>query len=109
VENKQPLSEKSVLLLAIIDSLSFLPIPLLQEWLPATADLLYKINDPVQRTNCQQRLWEVLSNGDMDVERAAFSVAWWSSRGGREMVVYGEPPEEEEYTMSGALQQESKL
>ena len=109
VERTKPLSEKSVLLLAITDCLSFLSVPLVQDWLPITADLLRKINNPGQRNMCLQRFWEVLSNGDMDVERAAACVAWWTSRGGREFVVYGELPEEEEYTMSGALQQESKL
>ena len=108
-EGEKPLSEKAVLLLAIIDCLSSLPVPLLLEWLPTTADLLHKINDPVQRSISLQRLWEVLSNGDMDVERAAACVAWWNSRGGRELVVYGELPAEEEYTMSGGLQQDVKL
>ncbi len=108
-EGEKPLSEKSVFLLAIIDCLSSLFVPLLLEWLPTTADLLHKINDPLQRSICLQRFWEVLSNGNMDVERAAACVAWWNSRGGRELVVYGELPEEEEYTMSGALQQDTKL
>ena len=109
IEGSKPLSEKSVLHLAMVDSLSCLPVPLLQECLPITADLLHKINDPIQRNICQQRLWEVMSNGDMDVERAAACVCWWNSRGGRELVVYGELPEEDEYTMSGALEQDSKL
>lgn len=109
VEVKKPLSERSVLLLAILDSLSFLPVSLLQEWLFITADLLYKVNDPSQRRGCQQRFWEILSNGEMDVERAAACVYWWSSRGGRELVLHGELPDEEEYTMSGALQLEGKL
>ena len=108
-EGEKASSEKSVLLLAIIDCLSSLPVPLLLEWLSTTAELLHKVNDPSQRSICLRRFWEVLSNGDMDVERAAACVAWWNSRGGRELVVYGELPEEEQYTMSGALQQDPKL
>jgi hypothetical protein len=109
VEAEKPMSGKSVFLLAIIDSLCFLPTPLLQEWLPTSADLLHKINNPIQKQSCQQRLWEVLSNGDMDVERAAACVAWWNSRNGRELVLNGPLLDDEEHTMSGALLSESKL
>ena len=109
IEAKQPLSEKSVCLLATIDCLSLLPTALLQEWLSITADLLHKMNDHVQRDVCQQRLWEALSSGEMDVERAAVCVAWWNSRGGRELVLFGDLPEEEDYSMSGGLQEDSKL
>ncbi|EXJ82665.1 hypothetical protein A1O3_06479 [Capronia epimyces CBS 606.96] len=108
-DSQPPLSEKTVFLLSIIDCLSFLPIPLLEEWLPLTAELLHKIQDPGQRQQSQQRLWDTLSNGEMDVERAAACVAWWTSRGGREHVMFGEHPEDQEYTMSGALQYDSKL
>ncbi|OAP61977.1 hypothetical protein AYL99_04180 [Fonsecaea erecta] len=109
IENSRPLSEKAVLLLAIIDCLSFLPVPLLEEYLPLTAELLHKVGNPSQRKQCQQRLWDTLSNGEMDVERAATCVAWWTSRGGREHVLYGEQPEDQDFTMSGALPFESKL
>ncbi|EXJ76320.1 uncharacterized protein A1O5_00828 [Cladophialophora psammophila CBS 110553] len=109
IENSQPLSEKAVFLLAIIDCLSFLPIPLLEDWLPLTAELLHKVGNPSQRKQCQQRLWDTLSNGEMDVERAATCVAWWTSRGGREHVLFGEQPEDQDYTMSGALKFDNKL
>jgi len=109
VEAKTSSSEKAVLLLAIIDCLSFLPVPLLEEWLPMTAEQLRKIGNPAQRLLCQQRLWEVLSSGEMDVERAAVCVGWWNSRGGREHVLYGEPPDDPEFVMSGAIQYDSKL
>ncbi|KAI1609939.1 hypothetical protein EDD36DRAFT_60668 [Exophiala viscosa] len=109
VESNQPLSERTVLLLSIIDCLNSLPIPLLEDWLPVTADLLQKVKNPVQKQQCQQRLWAALSDGEMDVERAASCVAWWTSRGGREHVMLGEQPEEQEYLMSGALQFDSKL
>lgn len=108
-ESNQPLSERAVLLLSIIDCLSSLPVPLLEDWLPLTADLLHKVTNPVQKQQCQQRLWNALSDGEMDVERAASCVAWWTSRGGREHVMLGEQPEEQEYLMSGALQFDNKL
>lgn len=109
VEAEKPVSERSVLLLALMDCLCFLPTPLLQDWLPITSDLLHKIHNPVQKQSCQQRLWEVLSSGEMDVERAATCVAWWTSRNGRELVMYGGLQEDEETTMSGALQPGSSL
>ena len=110
IESQQPLSEKSVFLLCLIDCLRALNAPLLQEWLPITANLLHKIGDQAQKSLCQQRLWETLSNGEMDVERSNTCVAWWNSRGGRDLVMFGELPEEEEdYTMSGAVQEDSKL
>jgi hypothetical protein len=105
-----PLSEQAVLVMTIIDSLCFLNLPVLEEWLPLTAELVAQILDSAMRQRCQERFWESLSSGEMDVERAAVSVAWWTTRGGREMVLFGEePPAEDEYLMSGALLQESKL
>ena len=109
IEGSEPLSEKVVLLLSIIDCLSFLSVPLLEEWLPLTTEQLHKISNPRHKHQCQQRLWETLSSGEMDVDRAAACVAWWTSRGGREHVMFGAPPEEQEYMMSGALTLESKL
>jgi hypothetical protein len=41
------------------------------------------------RTTCVERFWEALSGGEMDMERAYFCVLWWSTRGGRELVIYG--------------------
>lgn len=42
------------------------------------------------RKVCQERFWDALSSGEMDVERANFCVTWWSTRGGREMVLFGD-------------------
>ena len=111
IESIQPLSEKAVLLLATIDSLPSLPLLLLEDWLPISADLLHKISDPLQKDICQKRFWEVISNGEMDVERAQLCVSWWGSRGGRELIQLGELPEDD-FAMSGGLgfsQQDSKL
>ena len=106
---RPPLSERAVLVLAIIDSLCFLSVLTLEEWLPIAAGTLHKLNISTQRDACQLRFWEVLSNGDMDVERAVACVTWWNGRGGKELTVFGLGSDEEEFMMSGAVQQESKL
>ncbi|KAL8811026.1 MAG: hypothetical protein Q9200_002115 [Gallowayella weberi] len=88
--NAQALSEQAVLALALIDALPCLQLDRLQEWLTVVAQSCHLIQDPALRDTCHYRLWEVLSNGDMDVDRAAFCVNWWNTQGGREMVLYGE-------------------
>lgn len=104
------LSEQAVLVMTMIDSLCFLNLRVLEEWMPLTAELVSQIRDSAMQQRCQQRLWESLSSGEMDVERAALAVAWWTSRGGKEMVLFGdELPAEDEYLMSGALVHDSKL
>lgn len=86
---------------------------LLVEWLPLTASLVHALADetdgsvqgptpvrgrdqqgketPLAPTaeSCRERLWEVLSGGEMDVERSQLCVAWWTTRGGREMALFG--------------------
>lgn len=86
--NTPPMSEQGVLTLTLLDSLPYLPIYSLEEWLPLAADLINLIEDNFQRETCKARFWDVLQNGEMDIERAALCVAWWSSRGGREMVLF---------------------
>jgi hypothetical protein len=103
-------SERTSLVLAMIDSLSLLPVTTLEEWLPIISDLVHMSADPAQLSTCQTRFWEVLSSGEMDVERAALCVAWWNSRGGRESLLYNDIPDEsDQYMMSGALPMDSKL
>ncbi|RAH70438.1 putative peroxisomal membrane protein Pex17 [Aspergillus aculeatinus CBS 121060] len=84
-----PVTEQAALTLALIDSLCFLHVDELEDWLPLTAQLLTAIRAPDMHKLCVERFWEALSNGEMDVERAHFCVTWWSTRGGREMVLYG--------------------
>ena len=106
----EPPSEKSTVVMALIDSLPFLPVSELSEWLAKTTEIVNKISDPSQRSACQRQFWDVLSNGQVDVEHSAACVAWWNSRGGREHLLYNEQIEEGAYLMSGAIQQEdSKL
>lgn len=112
--NDEPrLSEQAVLTLTIIDCLCFLRPEALEEWLPLAAKLTNAIADKDMKKVCQERFWDTLSNGEMDVERANFCVTWWSTRGGREMVLFGEEEGRGEggggesvqipYSMSGGL------
>ncbi|KAJ4298277.1 hypothetical protein N0V90_006177 [Kalmusia sp. IMI 367209] len=99
-----PLSEQAVLTLTLLDALPFLPIPLLEEWMPLCAELLNQIDDSAMRETVKARYWEVLVSGEMDPDRSGSAVAWWGTRGGREMVLYGREVEQESLKMmSGAL------
>lgn len=102
-------SAQSALVLALIDALPFLPLPLVEDWMAIAAQTLNSIADPRLRRPVKERFWDILVNGEMDVERSAIGVAWWGTKGGRELVLFGgataEPP-----MMSGALMtEESKL
>lgn len=77
-----------MLTLALIDSLSFLRVADLKEWLPLTAELINAVPDRAMRHTCIDRFWEAISGGEMDVDRAHCCVSWWSTHGGREMVLY---------------------
>jgi hypothetical protein len=103
-----PLSEQAILALTLIDALPMLPIPLLEEWLPLCADLLNQINDDAMRETVKARYWEVLVSGEMDAERSGVAVTWWTTRGGRDLVLFGR--ESGEYgMMSGALPVEQRV
>ncbi|KAJ5232994.1 Pentaxin [Penicillium chermesinum] len=90
--DERPLSAQAVLTLALIDALSFLRVDDLKEWLPLTAQLINVIADRQMRNVCIDRFWETLSNGEMDVDRAHCCVSWWSTGGGRELVLFGPEP-----------------
>jgi hypothetical protein len=50
----------------------------------------------------------VLVSGEMDAERSSAAVTWWSTRGGRERVLFGR--EGAQYgMMSGALPVEERV
>jgi hypothetical protein len=95
-----PLSHQSSLTLALVDSLPFLPLPLVEEWLTIAAQALNEIEDPMLREPVKKRFLEILVSGEMDVERAAIGVAWWGTHGGRDMVYSGAA---QDAMMSGAL------
>ena len=102
-DSQLPVSEQSVLLLTLLDALPYLPLNILEEWLPLAADLLNVIEHPTMREHCKARFWEVLESGEMDVERSAVCFAWWSTRGGKERVLFGNQGPEGGPFMSGAL------
>lgn len=108
-----PASEQSTLVMTLIDSLPFLPLPMVEDWMTWTAESLNEIADPAMREVARQRYVEILGSGEMDVERAAIGVAWWGSKGGRELVLFGGvagASDQQRFMMSGAILEEgSKL
>lgn len=84
-----PLSEQAVLLLTLLDALPNLPLGILEDWLSLAADLLNVVQDRSMKEHCKARFWEVLESGEMDIERSAVCVGWWSTRGGRDRVLFG--------------------
>ncbi|KAI4263176.1 MAG: hypothetical protein L6R42_001667 [Xanthoria sp. 1 TBL-2021] len=97
-DDAQPVSEQAALVLALIHSLPCLQLEALEDWLPVAARLCYLVQDPVLRHVCNHRLWDVMSNGEMDLDRAALCANWWNTGRGREMVLYGE-----EKVISGSM------
>ena len=102
------LSEQAVLVLTLLDCLPFLAFPItLEEWLPAAAESVCAVRPPPMRAICRDRFWEVISAGEMDVDRASLCVAWWGTRGGREMILNERPLKHKEndegHLMSGGL------
>jgi hypothetical protein len=108
-EKQPPLSEQAILLLTLLDALPHLPLNTLEDWLPLTADLLNVIEDRTMREHCKARFWEVLDSGEMDVERSAVCVAWWSTKGGRERVLFGRDLEREMFMSGGLGARDSRL
>lgn len=111
-ESGMALSEQAVLMLTLLDALPFLPISSLSDWLPLAADLLNTIEDKGMKEVVKRRFWEVCESGEMDIDRAGVTVAWWTSRGGREAVLYGREAMEhgggQGPFMSGGLGSDSK-
>ena len=99
------LSQQAILVLTMIDALASLSLNLLEEWLPIAAQLVNKIHSGPMREHCKHHLWETLVGGDMDPERSQICVAWWTTQGGREALLYGAPVDQshDEPLMSGAL------
>ncbi|KAI0969192.1 hypothetical protein F4678DRAFT_439644 [Xylaria arbuscula] len=100
-----PLSEQAALVLALTDALPYLPVHLVNEWLTRAAEASNAIPDPQMRGVARHRLWEILANGELDVDRAVAGVAWWGTQGGRDMISGTGNGQGEELMMSGALVQ----
>ncbi|EME45294.1 hypothetical protein DOTSEDRAFT_71108 [Dothistroma septosporum NZE10] len=114
VETPDPLSEQAVLTLTVLDGLTQVPLDLLDEWLPLTAEMIHAIQDGGMREHCQQHFWHILTGGELDPERSRVCHAWWSNGGGKEWILYadrGDDDDDDDALMSGGLQggQESKL
>ncbi|CAL8580821.1 hypothetical protein XPA_006538 [Xanthoria parietina] len=88
-DDAHPLSEQAALVLALIHSLPCLQLEALEDWLPAIPRLCYRVQDPVLRHVCYSGFWDVLSDGEMDLDRAVLCANWWNTGGGREMVLSG--------------------
>lgn len=96
-----PMSEQSALALTLIDALPYLSLHMLEDWMEMAAVALHEIPVPMLRDVAKHRFWEILGSGEMDVERSAVGVAWWGTKGGRELVLFG--PAVPEPVMSGAI------
>lgn len=102
-DSQVSLSEQAILMLTLLDALPNLPIDVLQAWLPISAELLNTIEDNYMRERCKARFWEVIESGEMDVERSAVCVGWWSTWGGRDQVLFGRETVDNGPYMSGGL------
>jgi len=132
-QQEEPMSEQSTLVLTLLDSLPYLSDAIFEEWLTLAARAVHDISGPDAarlKEVAKRRFWDVLSSGEMDVERATRALAWWGTRGGRGMVLFGRFPEGEtiegdcvidvpggqeaakeggeKYLMSGALPKDEK-
>ncbi|KAF6838052.1 peroxin 8 [Colletotrichum plurivorum] len=103
---QQPLSEQTSLVLTLIDSLPFLPLPLVEDWMTLAAQAMNEIADPIMREPVKDRFTELLVSGELDVERATIGVAWWTTKGGRELVLGRD--RQQVAIMSGAIMDEGK-
>ena len=103
------LSEQCVLTLTLIDALAYLPVDQLEDWLPIVADALRFVQDAQQLQVCRERFWQALSTGEMDLERASLCLTWWSTKGGRDMVLNGLDRQENGPFMSGGLQESGRF
>ncbi|KAK2070384.1 hypothetical protein P8C59_004880 [Phyllachora maydis] len=104
--NEEPISEQSTLVLTLVDSLPYLPLVMVEEWMTMAALSIHDISDSMLRQVVQKRFWDILVSGELDVERSAIAVAWWGTRGGREAVLYGAgqlaPGTQQQFLMSVA-------
>lgn len=108
----KPQSEQAVLTLTLIDTLPTLPLDLLQEWLPLSAALVHHIPDAAMRDSCRAHFWETLVSSEMNAERSHLCVAWWTTKGGREMLLGHDlavPYADDGVLISGALPAEREL
>lgn len=103
------LSEQAVVALIVIDTLPELPLDLLEETLPIAAQMANGIENGNTREYCKEQFWQSLVGGEMDPDRSELCHAWWSTRGGRDLLLFGERAEaRDDLKMSGALPDEPR-
>ncbi|KAL2156005.1 hypothetical protein VTH82DRAFT_749 [Thermothelomyces myriococcoides] len=113
-EGGEEASEQSTLVLTLIDALPFLRMDIFEEWLGLVAAAVHEVVGERLKEAAKRRFWEVLSSGEMDVERAAVAAAWWGTKGGREAVLFGRGVAmpysggEDQFVMSGAIVREGR-
>ncbi|KAH8894992.1 hypothetical protein GQ53DRAFT_744408 [Thozetella sp. PMI_491] len=97
------LSEKATLILAMTDALPFLAESF-EDWLTTTAIALNSIQDPTMRNVAKERFCGLATGGEWDPWQVPVFLAWWTSKGGVQAVLYGSGPlMAPEPLMSGAL------
>ena len=99
-----PLSNQSTYVLAMIDALPFLLPVIVEEWLTITAVCVNEIMDARLREVVKQRFCDLMTNGEMDPQRATIALAWWGGKGGSWAVLAGTGPLlAHRHMMSGAI------
>lgn len=101
--DEERLDERTALTLTLIDCLPVLPVSVLETWLSLAAELIPRLDTDESKEKVRSRFWEVIAGGEMDVERSRVCVVWWSTKGGREVVLLEGETEGDKYMMSGAL------
>lgn len=104
-----PLSEQAIYILTMIDTLTQLQLDLLDEWLPLAANLVNAVDDSAMREYCRTHFWHILVGGEMDPNRSGVCHEWWSTGGGRDLLLFGrEDADQQALSMSGALPDEGR-
>lgn len=103
------LSEQAVLILTLVDALPWLSLALLEEWLPMCGAAIQMNSDRLMQEHCKKHFWETLVGGEMDPERSQICVRWWTTRGGRESLLYMDEPTNDGFVMSGGLGEQEKV
>ncbi|KAI9679605.1 MAG: hypothetical protein M1829_001567 [Trizodia sp. TS-e1964] len=85
------ISEQALFILTLLEMLPCLPLDALEEWLALAARLISSVSDTNMADTCKQKFWQAISSGDMDIQRAEISAVWWSTKGGKEILLGNRP------------------
>lgn len=75
----QPKTIRTGMISALISTLPYLPIAILQTWLDNIWELI-NMSDPIEFQFCQGVLWGMISEG-FDMQRGNIGINWWYNRG----------------------------